>query len=286
MNQMKTNYSFSRTFQYVARFCVNESKFMKHFLSTKLFAFIVLIVSLQSCKLREKTVYFQDFNETIPYTDESRFNPKIKVDDLLYIKISDIDPESARVYNGINDPTVPLGYQTGNMALDGYLVDKNGNVNMPVIGQVSVLNKSRDEAAHLIEEKLKDFLKTPIVHITILNFKVTVLGEVASPNTYRIPNERISILEAIGLAGDLKMTAKRKNVLVIRETPEGRQSIRVDLTSKKLLESPAYYLQQNDVVYVEPNATALSSSSFFKGNGTIILSSITVVVSILTFLIR
>ena len=128
------------------------------------------------------------------------------------------------------------------------------------------------EATNLIKEKVSSYINNPVVNIQILNFKVTVLGEVKNPGTFKIPNERVTILEAIGLAGDLKITGLRKNILVIRDNNGQKTEFRADLTDNKLFNSPIYYLQQNDVVYVEPNTASRVQSTVLKTTGGVLIS--------------
>ena len=128
-----------------------------------------------------------------------------------------------------------------------YLIDSLGNITLPILGDIHLGGLNRMEATELLTENLKDYLKNPTVQISILNFKVTVLGDVNSPGTFKIPNERITILEAIGLAGDLHITGNRKNVVVIRNEEGGEKSYRIDLTSNNLFTSPVYFLNQNDI---------------------------------------
>jgi polysaccharide export outer membrane protein len=137
-----------------------------------------------------------------------------------------------------------------------YLVDPNGNINLPVLGFVQVAGLTRLEATIKLQDLLREYVDDPVVNIQIKNFKVTVLGQVQRPGTYTMPSDRVTLLEAIGMAGDLQLTGIRNNILVIRENKGQRQEFRIDLTDKALYDSPAYYLRQNDVIYVEPNKGA------------------------------
>lgn len=137
-----------------------------------------------------------------------------------------------------------------------------------------------------IQQLLTGYLKDPTVQIQIQNFKVTVLGDVKAPGTFKIPNERITVLEAIGLAGDLKMTGVRKNVLVIRDSSGIKQEFRIDLTKKDVFQSPVYYLKQNDVIYVQPNAAGRSEGTVWKTTGTIFISLTSLVVTTLALIVK
>jgi polysaccharide export outer membrane protein len=248
---------------------------------------IVFMFVLNSCKIREKMIYFNKESKDSTFTTSNlNFSPKLKIDDFISINISDADLETVALFNVQSNSTQQSSYISGNSATSGYLIDRNGEVNLPVIGRVNLVNLFREEAVLLIEEKLKIYLKNPVVQLQILNYKITVLGEVSSPGTFRIPNERITILEAIGLAGDLKISGLRRNILVVREENGLRKEYRVDLTSKKVFNSPVYYLHQNDVVYVEPNAAAITNSTFIKSNGALIISVTSLALSIFIILNR
>lgn len=250
---------------------------------TLIFGFFIL---LNSCKTREKIALFQ--NQTSDSTNiQSQYTPIIKTDDFLSVLVSSDDPESVLVFNPAVIPqNMNNGYLMGNPVLSGYLVNAVGEIKLPVIGVVKVVGLNRMEATALIEEKLKDYIKNPVVNIQIQNYKITVLGDVKSPGTFKIPNERITLLEAIGLAGDLRMTARRNNILVIRDENGKKTEYRVDLTRKDLFSSPVYYLTQNDVVYVEPNATAMSESTLWRTTGPIFISLTSLVVTTVTLLFR
>jgi polysaccharide export outer membrane protein len=176
------------------------------------------------------------------------------------------------------------GYYNGIPSSGGYLIDSIGNLSLPIVGTIHLSGLNRMEASELIINKLKDYLNNPAVQISILNFKITVLGDVRSAGTFKIPNERITILEAIGLAGDLNITGNRKNVILIRNEGNIEKTYRIDLTSNSLFTSNVYYLKQNDVIYVEPNrAKRLHSTTGLLLASFII--SITSVLSTLTILL-
>lgn len=247
---------------------------------------IACVVQLSSCKTREKMVYFQNQSDSL--ATQSTYTPILQVDDYLSVKVTSIDPEAVVAFNlpiEVGQMT-QSGYVQGNPARNGYLVDADGTITLPVIGAFLIAGLSRKEATEQLQKKLEEYTLAPIVHIQILNYKVTVLGDVRAPGTYNIPNERITILEALGLAGDLKPTGERKNVLVIREEAGKKVEYRVDLTSKTVFASPVYYLRQNDVVYIEPNVTARSESSFIRANGGIFLSLTSLIITTITLITR
>ncbi|NCA21643.1 MAG: polysaccharide export protein [Crocinitomicaceae bacterium] len=241
---------------------------------------ILLFSSLASCKLRERTVYVnRTTSDTLSSSLPEATNLiRLKEDDFISIIVYESDKESVSQFN--------LNIQAGSESAVGYIIDRQGFVNIPVLGKVKLAGLFKDEAVDLIEAKLKAYFNNPVVHISLLNFKVTVLGEVNSPGSYNLKDERVTILESIGLAGDLKITGKRNNVLVIREENGRKVEYRVDLTSKEIYKSPVYYLKQNDLVYVEPNKTSITNSTFLKDNGRIILAVSSVITSIFILLLK
>ena len=247
---------------------------------------ITLLIQLSSCKTREKMVYFQNQSDSL--ATQSTYTPILQVDDYLSVKVTGIDPEAVVAFNLpiVGGQMNQSGSSQGNPAINGYLVDADGTITLPVIGTFPIAGLSRKEATEQLQKKLEEYTLAPIVHIQILNYKVTILGDVRSPGTYTIPNERITLLEAIGLAGDLKPTGVRENVLVIREEAGKKVEYRVDLTSKSVFASPVYYLAQNDVVYIEPNMSSRSESSFIRVNGGIFLSLTSLIITTITLITR
>ncbi|MBX7203039.1 MAG: polysaccharide biosynthesis/export family protein [Bacteroidia bacterium] len=232
---------------------------------TSLYVLLLLaLISLgiQSCVSRQKMVYFQH-DEKVTLPDSNRFySPKLRPDDLVGIFITASDPATAMPFNpfpeGVNSQ--PPNYANGVAVKYGYLIDAEGNIEFPVLGKLQLEGLTRAEASNLIKDKLKAYLQEPIVTMRILNFKVTILGDVRNPGTFNVPNERLTLPEALGLAGDLNMTGLRNNLLVIREQGGVRKSYRIDLTSNEIFTSPVYFLQQNDVIYVEPNQAQRNAS--------------------------
>lgn len=238
-----------------------------------------------SCSSSKDIVYLQDMKVDSRVKAEREFKTVIHVDDLLSIIVSCDDIEAALPFN---TPMIGLGKETASASqqnLLGYLVDKDGHIDFPVLGRLQVNGISRNELAKILKEKLVSHLKNPIVTIQFQNFKVTILGEVRSPGSYKVNSERISIFDALGMAGDLQINAKRKNVLVIREDGKERVFARMDLTSSQLIHSPFFYLQQNDVVYVEPSRGRIvggNAGSFLP----YVLSSVSTFVAVLALLLR
>jgi polysaccharide export outer membrane protein len=167
-----------------------------------------------------------------------------------------------------------------------YLVDTKGEIDFPVLGRLKIGGLSRDELITLLKSKLEpDYVLNPNINVIITNYKVTVLGDVRKPGSYNIPNERITILEAIGLAGDLNISGQRNKVLVHREEDGKKIQYSVDLLSQELFTSPVYYLQQNDVVYIEPNYARIQSASA-NSNTNLFISITGLVITMVALLIR
>lgn len=214
-------------------------------------------ILLASCASKKDVVYFQDAGNFETLVDQSNFVTKFKVDDVIGIFISTLDAEASAPFNLFR------GSQENGLRPEqvDYLVDKDGEIDFPVIGKVKVSGLSPEELRILLREKLSDYLVDPIINIRLKNFTVTILGEVNRPGTYEVNGEQITILEALGLANDLTIKGQRENVLVIRDFDGTKVYNRIDLTKKSALKSPVYYLTQNDVVYIEPNNSAITSSS-------------------------
>ncbi|MEO9513924.1 MAG: polysaccharide biosynthesis/export family protein [Flavobacteriaceae bacterium] len=224
---------------------------------TKLISFLTILLLIGSCASKKEIVYFQDASNFETMVDKNSFEPKFKVDDVISIFVSTLDNEASIPFNlfrgGTEDGIRPEQVN--------YIVDSHGEIDFPVIGKVKIAGLSPEETRILLRERLSDYLRNPIINIRLTNFTITILGEVSRPGTYPVNGERITILEGLGLAGDLTIKGQRENVMVIRDFDGTKVYNRVDLTSKELLSSPVYYLTQNDVVYVEPNQSAVTASS-------------------------
>jgi polysaccharide export outer membrane protein len=240
---------------------------------------ISLIVLLSGCKTREKVVYFNELKTSV---DRAYSSPTLETGDFISVFVTCNDPLLAIPFNlpaNAAPQTINNGYENGIPAQLGYLIDDKGQIILPVIGGVTIAGMTRNEACNHMRELLTAYLENPVVHIRILNFKVTVLGDVKKPGTFNVPNERITLLEALGVAGDLNITGVRDNVLVLRNENGKSVQYRVDLTQASLLESPVYYLKQNDVVYIEPNAAARFSSTLLKNSSSVSIPLISVILT-------
>ena len=219
------------------------------------------IALMTSCVPRERIVYYQDI-ETNNITLE-QFQTIVKPDDLLMIIVSAQDPEAAAPYNLMTDLTVRPNNQSGGAQRQQqlYLVDEDGFVDFPVLGKVKMGGKSKDEIVENLKTLISKDIKNPIINLRIMNFKVTVQGEVTRPGVHTIASERITLPEALTLSGDITVYGKRNNILITREEDNTIKTYRVDLTQSNFINSEFYYLKQNDIIYVEPNKTRINSSA-------------------------
>jgi polysaccharide export outer membrane protein len=231
-----------------------------HWLGLLLLAFAF---SSTSCVQHKELINFNDANlpENSPEAIVNSVNLTIQPEDLLRIDVTSIDETAAAPFNLDHGMTRMGGNQnmqqgqggSNNLELFmGYFVDQDGFIDFPVLGRIEVKGLTLEEAKKKIYDQLDPFLRDPVVNMRYLNFKVTVMGEVNLPGTIRLTNKRVTVLEALGMAGDLTDYANRKNVLVIREEEGKRSFARLDLQKEKIFSSPYFYLQQNDVIYVEP----------------------------------
>jgi len=246
-----------------------------------------LLILVSSCGTPKNIAYFQELENLEEVTTSPRIVAKYKPQDIISIVVSAPDPETAIPFNlGTSSVTTNSESSLTSAASSGvskYLLDSNGMIEFPVIGALKISGLSNAEVKELIKEKLKTYIKNPIVIVQLENFKVTVLGEVSNPGPFTIENERVTIIEALGLAGDLGIQGKRTNITVIREENDKQVIHKVDLTSKDIFNSPVYYLAQNDVVYVEPNKSRARASK--NSNWPRILSSSASVLGIIISLI-
>lgn len=237
----------------------------------KLVTVILATILLTSCKTSNEITYFQDIDK---YSSEQltkqniNYEAKISPDDQLSIFVSSVDPNAVAIFNLPLTSYLAPGEANvvATPTIHTYLVDNKGNIDFPILGSLHVAGMTRGELSDMLKEKISVYAKSPLVTVQIQNFKVSVLGEVNKPGTITIPNERVSILDAIGLAGDLTIYGERRNVVVIRDINGKKEFHRFDLTSSQMLNSPYYYLQQNDIVYVEPNKARRGNSQYSQNN--------------------
>lgn len=198
----------------------------------------------------------QDIDKTASYDQSTNYEPVLQPDDLLAIIVS---TESAEIAAPFNLPEIQSA-DSDYRGLRTYLIDNSGYIDFPILGKVKLGGLTRSEANNKMVAAVSEYVKKPIINLRIVNYKISVLGEVNKPGSYNVVGERITMLEAITLGGDLTIYGKRDNILVIREKDGKKTYNRVDVTKPDFLNSPFYYLSQNDVVYVEPNKTKVNSS--------------------------
>jgi len=230
-------------------------------------ALLSVMFLLLSCTSTKKTTYFYGVPSGPIVSTMAVPESIIQKNDILSIVVSDLNPNAAKLFNPDNpENNNPAAGPAKDVS--GYLVDTDGNIQFPMLGIIKAEGLTKNQLKDKIKNlsKSKGLLLDPIVTIRFLNFKVTVLGEVGRPTVIPISNEKISLLEALGLAGDLTIYGNRQNVMVIREEivpgkPDQRSIARLNLNSGDIFTSPYYYLQSNDIVYVEPNKAKVSSTS-------------------------
>ena len=218
--------------------------------------FLGLSLLVSSCGLNRELAYFKGQQDTTLTMAQHSFEPTIQIGDILFVGISSSDPASSMQFNSVNAVPANNAAGAGLMAQSvtpGLLVDIEGYIQLPKIGKLRVRGLTKSELSHAIQIALLPYLKDPIVTIRFMNYRVTVLGEVVRPMTISVSNERISVLEALGMSGDLTAYGNRNNVLIIHENEGKKEFHRVNLNKMELFRSPHFYLQSNDVVYVEPN---------------------------------
>lgn len=245
--------------------------------------FAVLCMTLGSCGSSKQIAYFQNADSLNYAASKGLFDAKIMPKDLLTITVSTTDPKAATPFNlSVTNTLNATGYlSTGAGSLQTYLVDNDGFINFPVVGQLKVGGMTKRQCENYIRDKILPYMsktENPIVTVKMASFKVAVAGEVKAPGVFNVDQEKISVIEALARAGDLTIYGKRGNVLLIREDATGEKSVhRLNLNDANLINSPYYYLQQNDYLYVEPNSVQAKNSAI--GSSTTIWIS---VVSILT----
>jgi polysaccharide biosynthesis/export protein len=252
-----------------------------NFSISKLFLYLLFFsVACTSCRSYKDIPYFTDFPDTSYRTSvqtQAFKSPVIKPDDLLNITIETIDPEITALLNSANAVTQSVGSSVSPQmqTVSGYLVDKNGEVELPFAGKLKLAGYTTIEAREVVRTAMAKFVKDPMVNIKFSNFKVTVMGEVTRPAIYIMPTEKVTLFDALSQAGDLTIFGRRENVLVIRDTLDDQKTmIHLNLNSKNIINSPYFYLQPNDVVYVEPNEAKAASTDAVRNRDIAILASI------------
>lgn len=253
--------------------------------------FLILGVSLilGSCASSKNVEYFKDINEGVIPNSIANLEPVINKSDILSITVTSPNPDATVMFNAPNMSAYQATAAAGNISpASGYLVSQEGTIEFPALGKIMAAGLTKDKLKDEITRRLVDskLLIDPIVNVRFLNYRVTVLGEVARPTVVTVPNEKISILEAIGVAGDITVYGKKENVLLIREEKGSKLIKRINLNTSEIFSSPYYYLKSNDVIYVEPNAARVASASRTQQLLPTILSALSFVAIILTRVIQ
>ncbi|TYR36834.1 hypothetical protein FXV77_06545 [Sphingobacterium phlebotomi] len=240
---------------------------------------LIPLLLLGSCSVK-KIVYFNDLQadslriikQAAAFTE-----PVIQTDDILSVTIQTLDPTTSSVVNQseiVQAVGASSASNVGNQVISGFLVDKNGYVNMTLLGKVQVAGLTTYQARERITALATQYYKEPTVQVRFANFKVTVLGEVTRPATYTVPNEKVTVLDALGLAGDLTIFGKRENVLLVRDQGKEKELVRLNLNDSDVFQSPYFYLRQNDVIYVEPGKGKAAANNAARTQTYAIIGSI------------
>ena len=246
---------------------------------------IIFTIFIASCGSYKNIPYYQDLDKTAPsQTAVTNYTPlTIQPTDILGINVNSKSPESSMLFNyrvtGINTDNSPEN------PITGFLVDEAGEVHLPLVGDVKVAGLTTSQLRSELTKMLLAYYKEPVVSIRILNFKIAVSGDVQRPGIYTVQNERVTITQALTLAGDLNITALR-TITLIREQDGKRNFIPIDLTSKKIFESPYFYLRNNDEIYVQPDRTKYATVDRGYRTATLILSGLSIIAIVLSNLYR
>ena len=254
-----------------------------------LFISLILIITISSCSSIKDVKYFKDVPDSVKVLDLQRLqytDLRIQTDDILSVNIQTVDPGATVALTQGNVQNSAIGSSstsaTGGQTIAGYLVDKSGMIELPVVGKIKVRGLTIEEAREAIRSRVSTLYRDATVNVRFANLRVNILGEVNKPGTYVLSNEKVSILDALGLAGDMTIYGKRDNVTLIRQDDNGnRILVHLDLTSSKVLNSPYYYLRQNDYIYVEPSKTKLVASDAIQTRNIAIGTSVLSIVILL-----
>lgn len=240
---------------------------------------VALLLLGVSCKAPQKTIYFAENTPLDPHVQveniEKRKEITLLPDDIIAINVTSISSITAGV--GTADPVAIFNQGGTNYNITssigagggaggdnkGFLVDVNGFIDYPVLGKVKVSGLTIREVKEMMAKRLEDFIKSPVVEVRIINYKITVLGEANTPGFIIATNHKISVVDAIAMAGDMPISGRKDNVMIIRETEGRREYARLNLNSRNVFSSPYYYLKQNDIIYIEPSRTRRQESNDF-----------------------
>ena len=249
---------------------------------------ILLVALVSSCRAPKNVAYLQN-SDYVDLSSEYLYDAKIMPKDILTITVNTVNPEAAAPFNLTVSTALSIQSRStySQPVLQTYLVDNEGNIDYPVLGRLKVGGLTKSECEQVIHDKIMPYLnanENPVVTVRMSSYSISVLGEVARPGSYQVSREKINILEALAQAGDLTIYGVRENVKLIRENAKGHKEIHtINLNDANLLTSPFYYLQQNDIVYVEPNKVKARNSSIGQST-TMWLSATSILVSLTSLL--
>lgn len=247
---------------------------------------LISMVFLSSCYYNKSLVYFQDdsFSESqAKLMENKRSIYLLQPNDILSIKVkSSTNVEVSDLFNITTTTQAPMFTSPGNLFLEGYSIDEEGKIILPIIGELTVKDLSVEQARDLIQLNADKYLKNATVIVKLISFKVTVLGEVNNPGYHYVYNNQVTILEALGLAGDLTAVGNRKNVKLVRQVKGGSEVVLLNLTDPRLLKSKYFYLMPNDALYVEP--LRARSGRLNLEHLTLVFSAATTAILILNYL--
>ena len=249
-----------------------------------------LFLTLSSCVSKKEIPYFQGLDQIEQQANASEVGLTIKPNDLITISVSAYNMEAAMPFNlpvvGVANGGGDAGLRVGGTPqLQAYLVDSEGNIEFPQLGTISVTDMNRQELSVKLKSQISEYVQEPIVNVRIVNFQVSVLGEVNRPGTFSVPDEYLSLPKALGLAGDMSIYGQRTNVLVMREENGTKTHAYLDLSDASVINSPFYYLKQNDVVYVEPNGAQKQAANYNR-NSSVYISIASVLISLAILITR
>lgn len=252
---------------------------------------LTMVLMLSSCGSTKNVAYFQNADSISYAASKMLYEAKIMPKDELTITVITTDPKAAIPFNLAVSQTIGTGGQLSSSggSLQGYLVDNSGNIEFPVVGTLHVGGLTKSQAENLIKSKVKPYLaeqENPIVTVRMGSYHVSVLGEVTKPGVIYAPQEKMSVLEALAQCGDLTIYGKRDNVLLIRQDAEGeKHTYRLNMNDANIINSPYYYLQQNDIIYVEPNKVKAQNSAIGSST-TLWFSAVSILTSIASLVVN
>ena len=248
-------------------------------IAIKIILAALLLQFVTSCVSRKEIVYFQNLPEEIAKLDSVQSNFKIKPNDILSINVTAYDPSAVQPFNLVLQSRGGILVEN-----QGYLTSADGFINFPVLGKIKVAGLSRAELGEQLTERISEYILDPIVTINVLNFKVSILGGVSRPGTFSVQGERFTLPEAISLAGDISIYGRTDRVLVLRENNGKKDYAYLDMRDAKIMESEYFYLQQNDLIYVEPNNSALQEAAIPASTRTFISIASLIITIIVVFI--